>query len=211
MAEQDYFKKALSNFTYDIASGGAIRHLADLGYTVKQITEQLSFPTPYERVQKAVWEHFLDTEVLLLEEPGNENQRKKFTYVRDYDKYGKTSFRRVELSQDNKERVLWKEYYFHNCKENSLAAYLAQKCIQNGEETAYVSCDFGLQHKEKYTNLTEALDAQQREYILGIPWERKLCYHRLNKRMREIISRLHEQGIYQGTCYFTKLKEKVIL
>lgn len=49
MAEQEYFKSALSDFTYEAASGGAIRHLADLGYTVKQISGQLSFPTPLDR------------------------------------------------------------------------------------------------------------------------------------------------------------------
>ena len=71
MAEQEYFKSALSDFTYEAASGGAIRHLADLGYTVKQISGQLSFPTPFARVQKTVWQRLLDTGVLLMEEPGS--------------------------------------------------------------------------------------------------------------------------------------------
>jgi len=35
--KQEYFKKSLSDFTFDMASGGAIRHLADRGYTVEQI------------------------------------------------------------------------------------------------------------------------------------------------------------------------------
>ena len=56
MQEHSYFQKALADFTQEAASGGAIRHLADMGYTVKQIMERLDFPTPYERVQKAVWE-----------------------------------------------------------------------------------------------------------------------------------------------------------
>ena len=34
MSENRYFQKALSDFTYDAASGGAIRHLTDTGYTV---------------------------------------------------------------------------------------------------------------------------------------------------------------------------------
>ena len=46
MGEQEYFKNALSNFMFEAASGGAIRHLADLGYTVKQISKKLEFPTP---------------------------------------------------------------------------------------------------------------------------------------------------------------------
>ena len=56
-----YFQKALSDFTYNAASGGAIRHLTDVGYTVKQIMEELAFPTPYERVQKGVWERLIET------------------------------------------------------------------------------------------------------------------------------------------------------
>ena len=35
--QQKYLKKALSDFTFDVASGGAIRHLADRGYTVQEI------------------------------------------------------------------------------------------------------------------------------------------------------------------------------
>ncbi len=30
MEKQTYFQTALANFTFDVASGGAIRHLADL-------------------------------------------------------------------------------------------------------------------------------------------------------------------------------------
>ena len=70
MGEHGYFQKALADFTYEAASGGAIRHLADMGYTVKQIAAKLDFPTPYERVQKGVWERLLETGVILTEEPG---------------------------------------------------------------------------------------------------------------------------------------------
>ena len=31
------FNKALSNFINDAAAGGAVRHLADLGYSISQI------------------------------------------------------------------------------------------------------------------------------------------------------------------------------
>ncbi|MDE7114573.1 MAG: hypothetical protein K2O57_10425, partial [Acetatifactor sp.] len=80
MSDQKYFQNALSNFIFEAASGGAIRHLTDLGYTVSEIMERLDVPTPYERVQKAVWQRLLDTGVLLLEEPGSENGREKVTY-----------------------------------------------------------------------------------------------------------------------------------
>lgn len=211
MSEQDYFKKALSNFTYDAASGGAIHHLADRGYTVKQIMERLSFPTPYERVQKTVWEHFVNTGVLLLEEPGSDKQREKVTYVRDYDKYGRTSFRCVKIPQDSAEMMIWQEHHLNNSNKDGLTDYFLTKCMQNGEEQSYVSCNFGLQSKEKSAKVLERLEEEQRDYILGLPWERKICYHRLDRRMREIICTLYEQGEYHGICYFSKKREKIVL
>lgn len=93
--EQTYFQRALSDFVYDVASGGAIRHLADLGYTVKQIQEKLAFPTPYERIRNTVWKHLLDTGVIFRENPAGAEE--KVEYVREYNQYGKASFRRVTM------------------------------------------------------------------------------------------------------------------
>lgn len=113
--ENPYFRKALSDFTYEVASGGAIRHLTDLGYTVRQIMEQLDFPTPYERVQKEVWERLKETGIILPEEPGRGGRKERFAYVQERDRFGRTSFRRVtqELAEDPvtdwKEQVLWIE------------------------------------------------------------------------------------------------------
>ena len=44
---------------------------------------------------------------------------------------------------------------------------------------------------------------------MGLPWEEKICYHRLDARMREIVVRLYENGWYEGACYFLKTKERV--
>ena len=97
MEENSFFQKALADFTYEAASGGAIRHLTDVGYTVRQIKEKLAYPTSYERVQKAVWDHLIAEGVILLEEPGKARPAGKTVYVREYDKYGKASFRRVSV------------------------------------------------------------------------------------------------------------------
>lgn len=95
MEENGYFRKALSAFTHDVASGGAIRHLTDLGYTARQIKEQLAFPTPYERVRETMREHLLDEKILLEEEPGCGRGREQAEYVLEHDQYGRTSFRKV--------------------------------------------------------------------------------------------------------------------
>lgn len=114
MLEQDYFANALAKFTHEVASGGSIRHLADLGYTVKQITERLPFPTPYEKVRKDVWEHLLDTRVVLLEEPGAEGKkaREKSNYVLEYNQYGKASFRLVTAQEEMQKPVVGEERRF---------------------------------------------------------------------------------------------------
>lgn len=215
MEGQDYFKEALSNFTHEAASGGAIRHLADLGYTVKQICERLDFPTPYERVQKTVWEHLLDTGVLLRREPGSEEPKERFTYVKDYNQYGRTSFRKVALAgMDICDRTLpicWKDQ--HLGAKADFAAYLTDKCSKNGEEASYVSCDFGIRREEdaeQFRDILKVLDQTGQDYLLGLPWEKKICYHRLTGQMQRIMSQLYESGRYHGICYFMKTEERLL-
>ena len=238
MAEQEYFRKALSDFTFDVASGGAIRHLADRGYTVSQIKDMLDFPTPLERVGQAVWQHMVDTGRLMFAEPEAGNQREQYTYVLEYDAYGKSSYRRVTVQERDAKPVRWKERQFSGGEDRELSqnrdkavsagagrelsgnggkplsVFLAEKCAENGEEYSYVSCDFGLRSRrepEKYQQVMKLLEESQRDYILGLPWERRLVYHRLDDRMQGIIARLYEAGEYHGTCYFVKTEEKIQL
>lgn len=214
MEEQKYFKQAISNFTYEAACGGAIRHLADLGYTVKQIMEQLSFPVPYERVQKTVWEHFLENGILLLEEPGKGKVQEKADYVREYNKYGKASFRRVVNQEKSEETVQFKEKCFDAGKDGGFAAYLTKKCKEN-EMNAYVLLDFSAGDKRDGFSLKESLkvlNAHQQDYMQGIyEREKRRVYHSLDTPIRDIVIRLYESDKYHGVCYFIKTGEKVIL
>lgn len=212
MSEQDYFRNALSDFTFEAASGGAIRHLADLGYTVKQISEKLTYPTPYEKVSKTVWQHLTDTQVVLTHEPGSKKQHGKAAYKMEYDKYGRASFRMETVKTDESEPIQWKERHYSEERCGSLAVYLADKCSTNGEDKSYISCDFGLHAGKEdgsYESKMRVLNERQREYISGLMWENKICYHRLDRRMREIMVKLYTEGYYHGYCYFLKLKEKV--
>ena len=95
MSEESYFDKALSNFVFDFASGGAIRHLADLGYTVTEIVGRLDFPTPKERVAEAVWKHYINIGKIRLDKSLNSGVIEKISYVKEQGKYGRTSMRRV--------------------------------------------------------------------------------------------------------------------
>ena len=109
MQQSKYFQKALSDFTYEAASGGAIR-LAALGYTARQISEQLTFPTPFGRVQQELWKNLVDMKVILLEEPGSGRQKARVSYVREYDKFGRAAFRQVVEEDTDTAVGEWKEY-----------------------------------------------------------------------------------------------------
>ena len=94
--DNKYFTQALSDFMFDAASGGAIRHLADQGYSVREIAEKIAFPTPMVKIQEIVWKRLIETGVIFLENPDEIRGTEKISYVKDYSSTGKTSFRRVK-------------------------------------------------------------------------------------------------------------------
>lgn len=213
MSENSYFQNALSNFTHEVASGGAIRHLTDLGYTARQIEMRLDFPTPLERIQKEMWQHLVETEVILLEEPGS-RKREKTTYVREYDKFGKASFRRVVETEGEEIAINWREKRVETENVHELQKLLKEKLDKNGKDFSYASCDFGLTAEKdpmRFQELLQILNREPREYVEGLPWKCKRVYHRLDDRMEEILLRLFGQKEYQGTCFFLKTGEKLYL
>lgn len=207
MSETDYFKNALRDFTYEAANGGAIRHLTDLGYTVKQIAQQLAFPASYNKVQQTVWSHLINKRIILTEEPGSGKLLEKSVFIQEHDKYGRASFRKVPCGIEGSMSVCLKEKKFGGKNPHNLTVFLAEKCMINGEENSYVSCNFGLWEKD--APQLKILSDRQREFILGLPWEKKTVYYRLDGRMREIISKLYENGGYDGYLYFLTTEEKV--
>lgn len=215
MEKQDYFKKALSNFTFEMASGGAIRYLTDEGYTVRQIAERLDFPTPVEKIQKAVWARLLENGTLLIEEPGSRPKEPKYTYIKEYNQYGRPSFRRVTVEESETDRmqneIILHEQSFTSSIHGSFSSFITEKCTENGASFSYVSLDFGLKLRTgRLQTILNALNTRQAEYLQGLPWEPRRVYHRLDKRMQEIIIQLYENQLYSGACYFLKTGEKII-
>lgn len=160
---ENYFKKALQNFTYDAASLGAVRHLADLGLSVKEIEEQLDFPTPHELVQKTVWERLAETGIILLTPPEEVQERTEVRFVREYNQYGKASFRKV-----------------------------TETAHEEGNPGDYISCDFGIFSEEALKKRLEnaGLTDREKDYVLGLPWEKRIVYHKRTDRMQEIERKL---------------------
>lgn len=214
MAENEYFKQALSSFAMDMASGGAIKHLTNQGYTVQQIVNKLDFPTPYEKVQELVWKQLIENGCLLLEEPGNGTEHEKVDYIQETDSLGRKSFRKVVVSCENDIRIHWKEWNYIWKSEDSFRSFLDEQCVKNGEQDSYVRCDFGLRKyrdPKGYERTIQKLTAQQKEYILGLPWELRPVYHQLNLRMREIVATLYVAGEFHCCLYFRKTREKITL
>ena len=160
MKKQTGFDRALADFVNDMASGDAVRHLADNGMTVSEIAARLSFPTEKKRVAEMVWKHFLNTGKIRLEAPEEDrgNRGKRISYVREEGPYGKVSFRRVT--------------------EELPAA-----------GTGYVRCSFGREmyrDEEGFRRRLEALDPSDREYILDLPWPLTDVWHVADERMNRI-------------------------
>ena len=205
---ENYFREALQNFVFEEAGGGAIRHLADRGYTARQIADALSFPVPYEKVRETLTGYLMDSAVLLRENPGVYSKPEKAEYVREYDSYGKPSFRRVVVSEGAGSGMPGNEGAGGGkWRKTGLSEFLllykdglgkiklpAETERKEAEKSAYLSCDFGLYGEE---DLLQGLDMAQREYILGICWMKRRMCHLLDKRMLGIAAGLGEKGLME--------------
>lgn len=87
--DNKYFKEALQNFAFDVASGDAIRHLTDLGMTAEEISDKLDFPMPLTYIKKVMDEH-------LEKKAGLAAGKDSYEYVKEQDEYGHTSFKRIK-------------------------------------------------------------------------------------------------------------------
>lgn len=244
MEEANVFQSALSNFATDVACGGAIRHLTDIGYTLDQIVERLDYPASREKAQRIMMEHLYQSRVLLREEPSETLFEEQTQFVEEQDAFGRRTLRKIKIDQKGQNKVtnatdltmlshreetartqafLWKESIYDPGRDGKLTELLHRKCEKYGETYSYISCPFGKKINDQYgqsknsqeeTGAEETmscLNGRQREYLAGIRWEQPVLYHRLNRRMLEIISKLYEAGVYGGICYFAAGQEKIII
>lgn len=177
----NYFQEALSDFVHDAASGGAIRHLVEAGYTTDRIMKELDFPTPRARVEKTVYRYLIEKGTLLENLP-----------------YPEQEFRPTEIKAASAAELcaVLRGYIGKNGEENSYVGCPFGTIRRNREAriAAMLSC------------LTE----REREYLLGIPWPPQPMYHRLDGRMLEISVCMAVQP-QPMNFYFLKSKDKVVL
>lgn len=178
--KQRFFQEALSDFTYDVASGGAVRHLVERGYSTDQIMRELSYPTARSRVEKMVYRHMTDTGILMEELPAPEETMELIS--------------RKKAPPEKVSRFLGK-LLEQNGEENSY--------VQCPYGTWRKDRERRLQ--EAFACLT----AREREYLMGIPWPMKNVYHRLNDRMWEIAVWLACASDTEMKFYFLKSRQIV--
>ncbi len=179
-----YFQEALSDFMYDTASGRAIRHLVDAGYTAAQIIQQLDYPTPFSKIQLSITKYLKETGILTTRLPV---PPKDLTPV-------------------------YLPALSGGIPQEALYARLAKQARQDGEGYAYFYCPFSQMAQTAGTGvppLFSVLTAREREYLTGIIWEPGM-YHRLNRRMLEIGTQLamHSDAV---SFLFLKSREQAII
>lgn len=214
-SDRNVFQTALSDFTFEAACGGAIRHLADSGCTAKQIMEKLDYPISGDRVRKALYKHLCDTGVILEKSPEEGFPETKPEYVLEYNSYGKPSYRRRSTTEAGESMTgsgsagtEWKEIVYRPV--TGLSAVLTGYCDKEREELTYISCDFGIPGSAAAKGIS-LLNGRQQEYLEGILWPRYRVYHRLDHRMKEILCSLYDQDAYEGICYLISRREKLYI
>ena len=84
------FKTALQDFAFEAAAGRAIRHLCDLGLSAEEIRKELDYPVGIDRIQKEMEAYLREKQRI------QDGEEEGYTYIKEYDAFGKASFRRVK-------------------------------------------------------------------------------------------------------------------
>lgn len=175
MAEekQRYFEEALSDFVFDVAAGGAIRHLADSGYSVSQIMERLTYPTPRPRVEKAVYRYMRESGILCADLSAEPERIYRLNLCGVKDK------KAIEKMIEGIDR--WGV-------ENSYLECPFGNWIRNDNEC--------------FSHILSCLNVREQAYLKETAWEKDIMYHRLNDRMREITGKLIRHTENTWVCCF---------
>lgn len=179
--KNEYFNQALSNVVFESACGGAVRHYVKLGYSVCKIMDELDFPAPYERVKNLYTDCLLEEKILLVNEPW-ETQKEKPVFVKEQDRYGHISFRKV----NNKQKHLQADWNSHVLQTADREIYKKKLEEFMDSGTVYVRCFFtksGVVDED----LNKYLSLEQMTCLFDINWLKGIRYYRLDGRMMEIL------------------------
>ncbi|MBQ9438681.1 MAG: hypothetical protein IJU50_10160 [Lachnospiraceae bacterium] len=101
MEEGKLFKERLGRFAREAAYGAAIRHLTDLNYSPEEIKERLDYDVSIETIKRLHKDRLIQTGKLT---PGTPEEKAlaetgKYEYVKEFDRFGKAYWRRVEVQK----------------------------------------------------------------------------------------------------------------
>lgn len=159
MAEQEYFKKALGDFTFEFAGGNAVRKLARQDYSIEEIAKKLDYPIPKSRIADMVWKEYLDSGRVCLQEPPADGRLEKVTYIKEQSVNGRVSMRRVveTVELESKEYV---QINFGKMK---------------------------YQKKPEFVKALEQMSSRDKSYICDINWPLTDVYHIKNEQITRIL------------------------
>ena len=155
------FENALSNYIKDFANGGAIRHFVELGYSVDEIKSSLDFPMSTEDVALYVWKEYIDTKVICLDKDEiDKDYIVKTSFVKDYNKYGKTSLRKVTKKEPIE-------------KKNYISCDFGKRIYKD---------------KEDFNNKLNMLDEDNKSMIENLPWPLEIVYVENSSKLGQAVS-----------------------
>ena len=186
-----YFNNALHDMVFENACGAAIKRLAGKSFPISYIIKELVYPVSFERVQRYVWQYYLDNKTLIYPEDEKDLDYKteciygkniiiikepaiKKTFVKEQGPYGKTTFRQVIINENND----------LNIQTNNIS------------ERKYIACDFGIlkhDNPDEFKRLLNRLDTEDKAYVTDMPWENRRVYHIINNKINSIIKSLNKQ------------------
>jgi hypothetical protein len=211
MDDNNTFREALKNFTFDVACGGAIEHLADCGYIPQEIQKMLDFPTSLELVQETYWKHCVKKKIIAEDKSELGKRLEKVSYVTDYDAYGHMSLRKVVEYGEGDDMEADTDDFCKTAYDPAVHGNFSA-FIEENEGNTYVSCDFGIRKMRSaadYESFLSPLTDEQRFYMEGIPWKRKKVWHCMNRRMSGIITTLYEYSEYHGELLLLDKQEEI--
>ena len=173
-----YFEEALMDFTHDVASGGAVRHLVDLGYSTDQIMRELSFPTARGRVEQMVYRRMAETGILLEELPVSPEHME---------------WKQIKSRKPARICTLLREMVEQDGEENSYVSCPFGTWRRDREK--------------RLQDAFACLTGREKEYLLGLPLPMKIMYHRMNGRMSEIAIQLASASDLELQFYFLKSRQ----
>ena len=203
MSENKYFEKALSDMKDSFAGADGIKHLADLGYSMRDIQKSMDFPFTMEKIGRVIWDHHIENETILLKEPGSKAREPGFRFIKKTDAFGKQSFIRVSEPAGDAPEHTWKKVSFRK-NDGPVRQFLDSNSAYGPD---YVDLEFGMlksRREAMWQELLSLFDGDDRDYMEFLPWENSLSgiYHRIDERIVRILCCLERGGYMPGVFYF---------